>query len=96
MARMIFDLTDDDRAALEQIRAARGLRSHAETLRALIRENNADGFVTVGTVKTAEPQRVVELPPPSPAAKQRIKGTVEPASKRTPFKSRLKGDWKAP
>jgi len=37
VARMIFDLTDDDRAALERARIAMGLRSHAETLRALIR-----------------------------------------------------------
>jgi hypothetical protein len=34
---MIFDLTDDDREALEALRVKMGLRSHAETLRALIR-----------------------------------------------------------
>lgn len=37
MGRMIFDLTDDDREALEAHRIRLGLRSHAETLRALIR-----------------------------------------------------------
>jgi hypothetical protein len=37
MSRMIFDLTEEDRAALERIRITRGLRSHAETLRAMIR-----------------------------------------------------------
>lgn len=34
---MIFGLTDEERAALERVRAARGYRSHAETLRALVR-----------------------------------------------------------
>lgn len=34
---MIFELTDEDRAALEEIRKRDGWRSHAETLRALIR-----------------------------------------------------------
>lgn len=34
---MIFDLTEEDRAELEAIRKHRGLRSHAETLRDLIR-----------------------------------------------------------
>jgi hypothetical protein len=37
MSRMIFDLTDEDRAMLEAIRKNRGHRSHAETLRDLIR-----------------------------------------------------------
>lgn len=37
MGRMIFDLTDEDRGALEALRIKMGLRSHAETLRALIR-----------------------------------------------------------
>jgi hypothetical protein len=34
---MIFDLTDDDRQALEAHRIRLGLRSHAEALRSLIR-----------------------------------------------------------
>lgn len=37
MARFIFELTDDERALLEAHRIRLGLRSHAETLRALIR-----------------------------------------------------------
>ena len=37
MSRMIFDLTDEDRQALEAHRIRLGLRSHAEALRALIR-----------------------------------------------------------
>lgn len=39
MGRMIFDLTDEDRAALEAHRVRLGCRSHAGTLRALIRGN---------------------------------------------------------
>jgi hypothetical protein len=37
MGRMIFDLTDEDRALLEAHRIRMGKRSHAEALRALIR-----------------------------------------------------------
>lgn len=44
MGRMIFDLTDEDRASLEAIRKHRGLRSHAETLRHLIREVASGGL----------------------------------------------------
>lgn len=35
--RLIFDLTDDDKLLLEAVRVKLGLRSHAETLRSLIR-----------------------------------------------------------
>lgn len=38
MGKLIFELSDDERAMLEVKRIQRGLRSHAETLRALIRE----------------------------------------------------------
>lgn len=41
MGRLIFELTDDDRAALERKRIELGCRSHAETLRQLIRGNAA-------------------------------------------------------
>lgn len=44
MGRLLFDLTDEDRALLEAHRVRLGLRSHAETLRALIRS----GPVIVG------------------------------------------------
>lgn len=40
MGRLIFDLTDEDRAALEAHRVRLGLRSHAETLRVLIRTSD--------------------------------------------------------
>lgn len=36
-ARLIFDLTEADKAALERVRGSLGYRSHAECLRALIR-----------------------------------------------------------
>lgn len=39
MGRLLFDLTDDDRALLEAHRVRLGLRSHAETLRSLIRRS---------------------------------------------------------
>jgi len=42
MSRMIFDLTDEDKALLEAFRALRGLRSLAEALRTLIREGVTD------------------------------------------------------
>lgn len=37
---MIFDLTDDDRDALERIRVELGARSHAEVIRRLIRSSD--------------------------------------------------------
>lgn len=37
MGHLLFDLTDDDRSLLEAHWVRLGLRSHAETLRALIR-----------------------------------------------------------
>lgn len=43
---MIFDLTDEDRGALETIRKNRGHRSHAETLRELIRQAASSGLPT--------------------------------------------------
>lgn len=46
MGRMIFDLTDEDRDALEAIRKHRGHRSHAETLRELIRQAASSGLPT--------------------------------------------------
>jgi hypothetical protein len=64
MARMIFDLTDEDREALERLRIARGLRSQAGVLRQLIRENTADGVMILGVVKTPDSGEVVKLPPP--------------------------------
>lgn len=94
MARMIFDLTDDDRASLERLRVARGLRSGAEVLRSLIREAAAGGFATV--VAMPEPAKVVELTPLPADTPRYVKGVREPAAKPTPFKTRLKGEWKAP
>jgi hypothetical protein len=38
--RMIFDLPDDERDVLERVRVKLGLRSHAEALRFLIRQEN--------------------------------------------------------
>lgn len=88
VTRMIFDLTDDDRSALERLRVARGLRSHAETLRALIRGEG-------GEPPTATPQ----APKPSFSHGRSKTVVVPPKRERAEapaFKSRLKGEWKAP
>lgn len=42
MGKLIFELSDGERATLERIRIARGLRSHAETLRAMIRSEDGE------------------------------------------------------
>lgn len=89
MGRMIFDLTDDDRAALEKLRAARGHRSQAETLRELIR----GGIVEI---QTSEPTVAVAATPIPADAPRFVKGIREPAEKPEAFKTRLKGEWKAP
>jgi hypothetical protein len=69
MAKMLFELTDQDRAALERIRIARGLRSHAETLRAMIRGED-------GQPAMAEP------PAPKPSFSHgRSKTVVAPAKR---------------
>lgn len=86
MGKLLFELSDDDRAALERVRIKMGLRSHAETLRALISE--ADGGVALA----------VGDPPPRPAPSGavvagRSKTTLTPAAPR-PIVSRLKGEWK--
>jgi hypothetical protein len=78
MGRMIFALTDEDRAALEAHRVRLGLRSHAETLRALIRSGASEPVVV----------RIIsdeDFSPIEPKPK---------ADKPAPFKSRLKGEWK--
>lgn len=67
---MIFDLTDEDRAALERVRVARGHRSQAETLRALIREAVDGEFVSIGVVRPT---------------KRVVKGVAEPARKPRGF-----------
>lgn len=89
---MIFDLTDDDRDALERLRAARGARSSAEVLRALIRENTADGEFVLGIVHTPTGKELARLVPVANPVRL-VKGDV---AKPRPVKSRLKGEWKAP
>jgi hypothetical protein len=78
--RLIFTVEDEDLAALEAIRRNRGLRSHAETLRVLIRQAASSGLPT--------PERQAAMK----VAVQKAQRKVAPA----PFKSRLKGEWKAP
>lgn len=87
MARMIFDLTDDDREALDRLRAARGLRSNAEALRALIRENTEGGEITLGVVKTPRSDKTVDLG---------VGGKPQAPIRGKTVVRRLKGEWKAP
>lgn len=84
MGRMIFDLTDEDRAALEAIRKNRGHRSHAETLRELIRQAASSGLPA--------PERQAEMKAAALARQAQRRETTP----KTAFASRLKGEWKAP
>lgn len=85
-------LTDEHRAKLEAYRAARGLRSEADAVRDLI--DNA----TPMAVRQAEVRERVQ------ATRDEIARGVRPGAARLnleakpaePFKSRLKGQWKAP
>lgn len=79
--RMIFTISDDERAALEKVRQRRGLRSHAEALRFLIMDAVSSGLPT--------PERQAEMK--AEVARRQAKPAA-PAE----FKSRLKGQWKAP
>jgi hypothetical protein len=65
MGRFIFDMSDDERNALERHRVRLGLRSHAETLRALIRgEEKAPEVVAEPVRGGVQPQKrgKVEVP----------------------------------
>jgi hypothetical protein len=92
MSRMIFDLTDDDRAALEVIRQRSGHRSQAETLRELIR--------SVKTLSDRATEEDAKRGAAVLAALERQRDAIvaarKPAPKPPAFKTRLKGEWKAP
>ena len=76
MKRFVLNLDGEDRDALERLRVARGARSEAEVLRALIRENTDDDEVTIGIVKTPKSTKTVDITPLM-AAPRVIKGVVE-------------------
>lgn len=83
---MLFDLTDEDRDLLERRRVRLGLRSHADTLRSLIR--GRDGETVLVTP---------DAPRPS-FSHGRGKTVVVPVKREraiAPRKhvSRLKGEW---
>lgn len=72
--RMIFDLTDDDREALERIRVEFGARSHAEVIRRLIRSSDpaspnrgvpAGSLMSALRPKAAKPAAKPSEPAPS-------------------------------
>lgn len=77
MKRFIATLSDDEHAALDRIRAAMGLRSKAEAVRALIAKHDLRGAPIVARLPTAFIEQV---------AKDR-------ADAGEPFKTRLKGEW---
>lgn len=76
---MIFDLTDEDRAALEAHRVRLGCRSHAETLRALIRgASEPQEAINIAGSKLAA---LVEQKPKPMPFKSRLKGEWSPPGK---------------
>jgi len=87
MGKLLFELSDDDRAALERVRVRMGLRSHAETLRALI--SGADG----GAVPAAADPGPGPVSPAAALVAGRSKTTLTQAAPR-PIVRRLKGEWK--
>jgi hypothetical protein len=102
---MIFDLTDEDRAALEAHRVRLGCRSHAETLRWLIRgEQGADEALSQEALRwTREITSNQELrdagSPDALSPKQlmaKLKRTRPQAARVAEHVNRLKGQWKAP
>lgn len=103
MSRFIFDLTDEDRGALEAHRVRLGLRSHAETLRWLIRgdelsrEMQRQEAVRWSRI-IGENQKLRDAGDPAALGpKDLVKKLVkEREAKPEPFKTRLKGEWSPP
>ena len=54
MPKKLFELSDEDVAALERLRARRGLRSHVDVVRELIRQ--ADGGDAMATAEPSKPR----------------------------------------
>lgn len=96
MGRMIFDLTDEDREALERVRIALGARSHAETLRRLIRDFEPGPTLGQKVRAWIEADPVPKLTPkPVKAARPAPTEKPKPAAPAN-RPNRLKGQWKAP
>lgn len=85
MTKKLFDLNPDDLAALERVRASMGLRSHVETLRALIRSVDAaasaprpfSGVPSPGAISivgAASPRDALSGEPFTPRPAQQKKG----------------------
>jgi hypothetical protein len=87
MGRMIFDLTDDDREALERIRVELGARSHAEALRLLIRRGVTSGV----TPRPNLTQRPAKPPAKAVEAANRAirEAQANPPSVAVPFAGNL-------
>lgn len=88
--RMIFSLSEAEREALERLRKQRGLRSHAEVLRELIRQAASSGL------PTPERQSEIKRHIAARRGERASDGVAEPKAEGAAFKSRLKGEWKAP
>lgn len=93
MAVFTLNLSSEHRALLEAYRARHGLRSEAEAVRHML-----DALASA----PSEAKPALAKPAPSPAqrviegAKIPFVKPPETAEVSKPFKSRLKGQWKAP
>jgi Arc/MetJ-type ribon-helix-helix transcriptional regulator len=94
MARFVVTLSEEHRALLEAARVKAGHRSHADTVRALIE-------ATEDKVQARRDRLLREIADRHPEERDRPDGVI-PVTKADmkalaePFKTRLKGEWKAP
>lgn len=97
MAKFVVDLSPEHRAKLDSLRAEMGLRSEAEALRWIIMFGHPMPQAEVGRIMRKIGENIFNTPVSAeeahqvPHARVAVK-TPEPA----PFKTRLKGEWKAP
>lgn len=85
-------LTDEERAGLEAHRVALGLRAHTDVIRHWIAQPAATPFgeASFADLQAASGMRAMR----KVVEREGVLSTTPPSEK--PFKSRLKGEWKAP
>jgi hypothetical protein len=91
MGRMIFDLTEADREALEALRIRMGLRSHAEVLRALIRGDDGEPALAPVPATPRMPRSATSVV--APTKRQRVE-VVAPKRERFTIDN-VRGPYKA-
>lgn len=79
----MVDLDEEHREMLEALRRHRGHRSHAETVRELIRMASGSGLPSPEVQAAIKASALLDRP-------------EKPKGSRPGFQSRLKGEWKAP